>query len=409
MDQDVLTNGALGALWKQDQARRRNRSISPQGSLLSTPGLLASCLSPKQNENITFPQLQLQSSHKRKTDPQLSPLTPRKRVKYSLKEMAEEFTASTIELAARSVMLPRAPHEKNTKNKLPGISQSINVFMSPNPEKTVPSVSPKLKKKQEEDLFGMDMSWAEPTPIRELPSDSCSSLSNPQGAPLLPLHDDLDLLEPTPLPEPRTQVPLPEEPSLLHRSACLFPTNFELIKGALDLNPQEIRRKAPPLKEDCDACGTTCGYPLNIALEHDASLEVLQLLADAAPEVITCRDGPDDCGSLAMVLVRKRNQNFLQVLHLLIKANPMSLRMTDRQGNTPIHIALGNVETATNLELIRVLCMLYPPALLQTNANGQTPLQVAQRQATTDRSVLAFVQDAHKQELERVSSSSSSK
>lgn len=437
MDQDVLTNGALGALLKQDQARKLNPRglLQPGSSLLASPGFLVNCLSPKRNgnEDIGFPQLQIQSSQKRKGDwssgPQKSPITPpsRKRTKYSLKEMADQFTASTIELAARSVMLPRAPQQKNSSSKLPGISESLNVFMSQNPEETVGSASvPAMTPEpaQEDLLSDLDMSWLEPTPIRE-ETKGCSTstvdpnpridiLRQPQG------NKEQKLPDPVPLNPQKVKhqflsaTPV-QEPSLLHRTVGLFSKHYELVKGALDLAPEEVRRKAPLPKEEADACSNTCmsmttpdscGYPLNIALEHDANLEVLKLLADAAPEIITHRDGRDECGSLSLVLRRQNyNKNFLQIVHLLIKANPMSLRMTDRRQNSPLHIALAS--GGATLELVRVLCLLYPPALLKTNVSGETPLQVAQRTTLCQDNVQAFVQEAYNQELCRLSSSPS--
>ena len=200
--------------------------------------------------------------------------------------------------------------------------------------------------------------------------------------------------------------PVISKPSILHRSLKLFPTNFKVIKGALELDPRELRRKAPSVHRNKSPVGTTagiviatgatigkssCGYPLNIALQNDASLEVLELLVRGAPEVITCRDGVDESGSLHIVL-RRNPANTPQILHMFIKANPLSLHMTDRRQNTPLHVAVAR---RASLQVVRALYLLYPPAILQTNLNGETPLQVAQRSNLCEEDVYNFIQDAY--------------
>ena len=190
------------------------------------------------------------------------------------------------------------------------------------------------------------------------------------------------------------------EPSMLHRSLTLFPDNLSFIQGALELDPTELRRKAcTPAAEPNSSIFVkqSYGYPLNIALQNNASMEVLHLLATAAPDVVLARDGRDECGSLLIAL--RHDPNNTNALHLLIKANPLCLKMTDRRRNTPLHVAVAR---GASLAVVRVICMLYPAALRQSNLNGETPLLVAQRSIKMcSEDACNYIQDAYHEELFR--------
>lgn len=392
---------------------------------------MVNCISPKSNKKLPFPQLAVGQKRKnswpQKNSSSASPSPrPNKRTKFSLKEMADQFTASQVELAARSFMLPRGPDQKNTCKHVPQISDSINIFMKPESCAACAKEEEPVQLQQESSL---DLSsWADldPTPMRETtalgfaeptPIADPSLIAEPTPiweAPDIPLFQDTSANSCAPfqldLPE-NLQVQglsssasptIEEEHSLLHQTIQLFPTNFDLVKNALELNQKDLRRKSP--LPNSASKSKSYGYPLNIAILHDASFEVLELIAKAAPDVITRKDGNDDCGSLSLVL-QQFPKNALQVVHLLVKANPMCLRMANGSGNLPLHVAL---EAGTaSLDLVRVLCMLYPPALLQTNSKGESPLAVAQRAKVPD-AVLKLVQGVTKNQEQRHGATASS-
>ena len=188
------------------------------------------------------------------------------------------------------------------------------------------------------------------------------------------------------------------EPSMLHRSLTLFPDNLSFIRGALELDPRELCRKArmPPADSNSNIfVKQSYGYPLNIALQNNASMEVLHLLATGAPHIVTARDGRDESGSLLIAL--RQDPKNTHALHLLIKANPLCMKMTDRRRNTPLHVAVAR---GASLAVVRAICMLYPAALLQSNLNGETPLLLAQRSTNMCKEdVCNYIQDAYHEEL----------
>lgn len=116
-------------------------------------------------------------------------------------------------------------------------------------------------------------------------------------------------------------------------------------------------------------------FALNLAIcsKHvDAS--TLELLANAAPGVLSTADGNAQECSLA-VLFKRRPQDLHTADQFLLK-NPECARVADRKGNTPLHIAC---QAGAGLDTIRHLVILYPEALFMYNAHGENPLMVAQR------------------------------
>ena len=117
---------------------------------------------------------------------------------------------------------------------------------------------------------------------------------------------------------------------------------------------------------------------LNIALAHNASLEVLQVLVQADPSQVMQRDGIHGVNSLCLALEKRPNDTGLLGL-LLVSAGPQLVRQPcDNLANTPLHVAC---QRGSAPPIVRHLYQLYPPALRERNASGKTPLDLLESQA----------------------------
>jgi hypothetical protein len=178
--------------------------------------------------------------------------------------------------------------------------------------------------------------------------------------------------------------PSPVSPFLLHQACMLYAQTKTVIQSALLGDPSGIRRPLPP--------GEGYSYPINIALQHNASVEVLQLLCDADPSILVERDG--GCCSLTIALQEKYDMN---VVSLILHANPDVVRVSDRRNNYPLHTA---AVYGSSLHIIKLLCSTYPNAIRKNNFHGQTPLDIASRSSICSDEVIDFLQHAAFGELE---------
>ena len=191
--------------------------------------------------------------------------------------------------------------------------------------------------------------------------------------------------------------------SLLHNSCKLYPTNVDIVRSALLFDPEAIRRQvhvtpAPDAAIRTAEQPTTkrpkleqhCVYPINIALQHKASADVIQLLAETGPDVLVLPDGPSQASSLAIALSSATCRD-LATLKLLLAANPQQAAVTDFQNATPLHL-VASLPTVT-LELVKLVYKAHPAAVLQTNLRGDTPVQVAERNPYCAESIVDYLQE----------------
>lgn len=181
------------------------------------------------------------------------------------------------------------------------------------------------------------------------------------------------------------------EDSLLHDACRLYPKTLTVIMGALRVDPSNIRRRGASSQVDSSRMTkrprSECfEYPVNIALDRDASLDVLQLLVQAGPEVLRAQDGPELCCTLSLALNKKRDED---IVRMIVEANPDCLKVTDRYANLPLHIACA---TGASLAVVKLLCMLYPAGIDQKNLHGQKPLEIAQRNALCSDAIVDHLQ-----------------
>jgi len=219
--------------------------------------------------------------------------------------------------------------------------------------------------------------------------------------------------------------------ALLHNSCRLFPTVSSVVESALHFDSAAIRQPTPmecyprggfssggndsvcsSQSSTADDSGIdnipsphiihnrtpeTYKYPINIALMHGASLDVVQLLAQQAPDVLVLPDGPEECGSLSIFLAQVRcshssnNNNDPhhpsaaendKIVRALLRASRAAATVLDRHQNSPLHYA---VRAARHLPLqtLALIQAAFPDALRQRNFHGQSPLDVAVKSSSS--------------------------
>jgi hypothetical protein len=181
-----------------------------------------------------------------------------------------------------------------------------------------------------------------------------------------------------------------DPPSLLHQSCRLYPTTAAVVESALRIDPDAVRNPiTPPLeKGQSKKVQNTYGYPINVALSYGGNVEVVKMLAEAAPDILLQKDGTDGSGSLGIALMVKQEW---PVIAVLLRTNVECLKVSDRRGNYPLHVAANH---GIPLGVVRKLYRLYPKALQMRNFHSETPLDIAQRSTRCSEEVINFLQTA---------------
>jgi hypothetical protein len=185
--------------------------------------------------------------------------------------------------------------------------------------------------------------------------------------------------------------------SLLHQSCRLYPTTDAVVESALRIDPAAVRRTVPTTVDlgAMNKVTNIYGYPINVALSHGASMGVLRMLVEAGPDVLTQKDGINGSGSLGIALAAKCN---LEMINLLMQANPNCALVADRRGNYPLHVAVSQGMT---LDIVRRVYLGYPKAQEMRNFHSDTPLDIAQRSTRCPEEVINFLQSSAYSKLER--------
>jgi hypothetical protein len=212
---------------------------------------------------------------------------------------------------------------------------------------------------------------------------------------LPPRHASLHFLEHNNnnnMPNNNSQI---ETTSLLHQSCRLYPTTAAVVESALRIDPDAVRRAVAVTSQQMNQGAAKTkkpqeiyAYPINIAIKHDATMEVVQMLVQAGPDVLVQADGTDGAGSLGIALLHKCSLEFVNVL---VTANPSCARVADRRANYPLHIAVAG---GLSLAIVKRLHMAFPKALEMRNFHSQTPLDMAQRSTRCPEPVMNYLQSA---------------
>jgi hypothetical protein len=193
-------------------------------------------------------------------------------------------------------------------------------------------------------------------------------------------------------------------PSLLHQACYLYPTTLAVVNSALGVEKSNLRRRVPtpaPPPPDLNNPNKrhkrleSFSLPLHIAIDRNASTEVLRALVEMAPDVIAMTDGPDASNAISALLQKKCRK--LDVISMVVKANPDALKIVDRHDNTSLHVACAQ---GAPLDIVELIYAAYPDAMYTKNFHGQNPLDVAQRTNVCPLDVIDFIQQLVSNSLE---------
>lgn len=130
----------------------------------------------------------------------------------------------------------------------------------------------------------------------------------------------------------------------------------------------------------------TKAYPLHIALAHGASMDVVKLLVEKAPEVLTEKNGNGMCPLSVAISFRAKPH----VIKYLLRQKKRCITFHDHKMNLPLHLACIY---GCPIDVIRLLCRVYPKATEQENFDGRTALDIAVRSFMSNDQVVDFLQE----------------
>ena len=193
--------------------------------------------------------------------------------------------------------------------------------------------------------------------------------------------------------ESKTECPRPKNllfsttnaESTMHDSRSLASVESGAVDKSTNSNNGDTDDIKRPASQSDD--GSKCEfykYPINVALKHNASLEVVQLLAMKAPDVLALPDGPDECGSLSIFLQHCQYsssgtvESNAHIVHCLLRASRETAAVLDRHHNTPLHRAVRAARCLPHATLQRIHAA-FPAAAQRRNFHGQLPIDLAVR------------------------------
>ena len=115
-------------------------------------------------------------------------------------------------------------------------------------------------------------------------------------------------------------------------------------------------------------------YPLHMAVTNRSSLHVLDMLINAAPEVVHCTNKH---GETPLHLALRKNPSDDETVELLLQADEenQALQVAEhRGGNLPVHLAIMN---QGSLSIVVQLLTRFPHAVRVPNKDGQLPVDLA--------------------------------
>mmetsp|Transcript_7538 Transcript_7538/g.10817 ORF Transcript_7538/g.10817 Transcript_7538/m.10817 type:complete len:671 (-) Transcript_7538:105-2117(-) len=181
--------------------------------------------------------------------------------------------------------------------------------------------------------------------------------------------------------------------SLLHQSCRLYAQTAPVVASAIKVDLQAVRRRWISPQQLKRRQLKDFSYPVNIALYNGASVEVLELLVNAAPEILGEQDGPEGCSSISLLLQRGQElyqkDDLMKIMNLMLSRNPLCTQLLDKRSNYPLHVACSK---GYPLRVIERLVSAYPKAMESKNFHGQTPLEVSQKIGLGNDDVTDYLQ-----------------
>ena len=203
--------------------------------------------------------------------------------------------------------------------------------------------------------------------------------------------------------------------TLLHRTCQQFPNNLGIVQTALSLDTNAARRiaiipaVASATANHADgakkygmnnqlnknnifspfrATNEPYQIPINIAVYHDASLDVIQTLIEAAPEMLLKQDPGSRVGLTTLLVALQRQPKNVDLIKLILKLRPQAASTKDIKHNSPLHVAC---QYLWPVEIIRSIYYAYPEALSAANFHGETPRHVAERTNGCSEDIIDFI------------------
>lgn len=110
-------------------------------------------------------------------------------------------------------------------------------------------------------------------------------------------------------------------------------------------------------------------YPLHIALENGASFGVIRLLTEVSPDVLLKRN-KEGRTPLSVAVINNVQSTTIQYL---IQKSHYSVGIEDNKKYLPLHHACL---TKPSIDVIKNLTLIYPIAAHKVNIDGRTPLDL---------------------------------
>jgi len=183
----------------------------------------------------------------------------------------------------------------------------------------------------------------------------------------------------------------PSEFQSLERDQKLPETESNEIKHTSNSNNEDESKD----KENKKSYRSTewYSYPFNIAMKHGAGLDVLQFLAKEGADVLVQPDGEEELCALGVAL--SMGKPSVDVVRLILAANPSTRSVADRRANYPLHTAVRapmlDASPDQRLEIVRLVYAAYSQALEKRNFRGETPLDIAIRSPFSCDEVIDFL------------------
>jgi hypothetical protein len=206
--------------------------------------------------------------------------------------------------------------------------------------------------------------------------------------------------------------------SPLHRLCCRQSVTVSEVKAILAVDPGAIRRRVGVRTiNQARNHKTTHAHghrhlrrepltlPLNLAIHHKVSSDVILFLLDADPAVCLKPDGSMLESSLHILLRIGHRRDLFQLVDSFLNANLACAWTTDGRNQVPLHVTIAY---GAELNVVRRLCTAHPQALYVRNRCGQTVMDMAGHRHLTCPNVVAeylwqfttLVQEKETQELD---------
>jgi hypothetical protein len=187
--------------------------------------------------------------------------------------------------------------------------------------------------------------------------------------------------------------------SRLHRLCCSKSATVSEVKAILAVDPEAIRRRVAvrTLKQASKDKTTHAHghrhlqrepmtYPLNLAIHHKVSSDVILFLLGVDPTVCLRPDGRMLESSLHILLRIRHRHDLFQLVDCFLKANPACAWTIDGRNQVPLHVT---VAFGAELNIVRRLCTAFPQALQVRNRYGHTVMDMAAHRHLTCSPVVA--------------------